>query len=362
LTTFEVAISDISFLSQFRWQAIVVDEGHRLKGAASKLKAALKVTVFVSVACYRLNIMVSLWLTQRLRCEFRLLLSGTPLQNNIQELWALLNFLEPTKFAEYDQFRLKYGSLESAQQIEELQRTITPHLLRRVKEQVEQSIPKKEETIIDVELTVLQKQYYRAIFERNRLFLYRGCDKSNLPGLVNIEMQLRKTCNHPYLINGVAEKDALNAPEQSPVDRLVLSCGKFVLLDKLLPKLKMEGHRVLIFRCVDHVDGLSSGLLSLCVCDCVCVCLHISQMVRMLDLLEEYLRLKDYGYERLDGKIRGVERQAAIDRYCAPGSSSFVFLLSTRAGGLGINLTVADTVPSSKFACFRCFVLDWFCV
>lgn len=256
LTTFETAISDINHLSQFRWQAIVVDEGHRLKGAASKLKAALKVSGDGRALLPR-NDVTELWsCTQRLRCEFRLLLSGTPLQNNIQELWALLNFLEPTKFAEYEQFRAKYGSLETTRQVEELQRAITPHLLRRVKEQVEQSIPKKEETIIDVELTVLQKQYYRAIFERNRLFLYRGCDKSNLPGLVNVEMQLRKTCNHPYLINGVPEKDAASDPDRPVVDRLVQSCGKFVLLDKLLPKLKSEGHRVLIFRCTDRCDDV----------------------------------------------------------------------------------------------------------
>ena len=74
------------------------------------------------------------------------------------------------------------------------------------------------------------------------------------------------------------------------------------------------------------------------------LCLLPSQMVRMLDVLEDYLRLRDWKYERLDGNIRGAERQAAIDRYCAPDSNSFVFLLSTRAGGLGINLTVADTV------------------
>ena len=93
-------------------------------------------------------------------------------------------------------------------------------------------------------------QYYRAIFERNRLFLYRGCDKSNLPGLINIEMQLRKTCNHPFLINGVEQKDITTSPATPPVERLILTSGKMVLLDKLLPKLQAEGHRVLIFRSV----------------------------------------------------------------------------------------------------------------
>lgn len=148
--------------------------------------------------------------TQRLRAEFRLLLTGTPLQNNIQELWSLLNFIEPSKYTTFDAFQAEFGTLRSAEQVEALQKSILPHLLRRVKEDVEHSIPKKLETVIDVELTVLQvclsspsaatmhvcaaiqllivlqKQYYRAIFERNRMFLYKGCDKSNLPGLINV--------------------------------------------------------------------------------------------------------------------------------------------------------------------------------
>ena len=139
-----------------------------------------------------------------------------------------------------------------------------------------------------------------------------------------MEMQLRKTCNHPYLINGVEEKEAAAVGAATPpIDRLVQCCGKMVLLDKLLPKLKAEGHRVLIF----------------------------SQMVRMLDILQDYCAARGFGFERLDGQIRGSTRQAAIDRFCAPESDTFVFLLSTRAGGLGINLTVADTVRPARSVC-----------
>lgn len=88
-----------------------------------------------------------------------------------------------------------------------------------------------------------------------------------------------------------------------------------MLLDKLLPKLKEGGHRVLIF----------------------------SQMTKCLDLVSDYLKYRGYSHERIDGAIRGEVRQAAIDRFTAEGSDLFAFLLSTRAGGVGINLTAADT-------------------
>ena len=94
-------------------------------------------------------------------------------------------------------------------------------LVLRMQEDVEKSIPKKEETIIDVELTLLQKQYYRAILERNRLFLYRGCERTNLPGLLNLEMQLRKVCNHPFLITGVEQKEVAGLSAEERVDKMV---------------------------------------------------------------------------------------------------------------------------------------------
>lgn len=134
-----------------------------------------------------------------------------------------MNFLEPAVFFSLDLFLQKYGQMDSSNQVQELQRMLAPYVLRRLKETVEKSIPPKQETIIDVELTTLQKQYYRAIYEKNREFLLKGyvylyyfsaifilcfrCTKSNMPKLMNIEMQLRKCCNHPWLISGVEEKE-----------------------------------------------------------------------------------------------------------------------------------------------------------
>lgn len=174
-----------------------------------------------------------------------------------------------------------------------------------------------------VELTTIQKKLYRAILERNFAFLSKGATSSaNVPNLMNTMMELRKCCNHPFLINGAEEKvlaeHHLSMTEKTVKHATVMidASGKLVLIHKLLPKLKANGHKVLVF----------------------------SQMVRCLDILEDYLVHMRYPYERIDGRVRGNLRQAAIDRFSKPDSDRFVFLLCTRAGGLGINLTAADTV------------------
>lgn len=295
VTTYETLLADIDELETIHWEQIVIDEGHKLKNKNSKIVKTLS----------------------RLNVSRRLLLTGTPIQNNTHELWTLLNYIEPENFFSAEEFSEKFGDLKHGEQVEALQIEIRPYVLRRMKETVEKSIPPKEETIIDIELTTLQKQYYRAIYERNREYLYDGCTKSNLPSLINIEMELRKCCNHPWLIKGVEDKEIpASTNEKFYIDKTVDASGKMVLLDKLLPKLKSEGHRVLIF----------------------------SQMKRVLDILEEYVGYRGYGYERLDGNSKGNARQASIDRFSRPDSDKFVFLLSTRAGGVGLNLTAADTV------------------
>lgn len=295
VTTYEVAIKDISILSKIRWRCLVVDEAHRLKNQASRLVEQLR----------------------SIRRDHCVLLTGTPLQNKTEELWALLNFLDAKSFPSVEDFLAKFGDLHEAQQVADLHKMLKPYLLRRVKEDVEKSLPPKEETIIEVELTPVQKQWYRAIYEKNTTFLNRARNPHNIPNLMNVMMELRKCCNHPYLNNGVEE--ILNEGLVSEAQRhemMVKCCGKMVLIDKLLPRLKEGGHKVLIF----------------------------SQMVRVLDIIEDYLRYMGYVFERLDGNIRGNDRQAAVDRFVKPEYNRFVMLLSTKAGGLGLNLTAADTV------------------
>ncbi|XP_014669960.1 PREDICTED: chromodomain-helicase-DNA-binding protein 7-like [Priapulus caudatus] len=300
ITTYEVVISDCFELREIPWRVVIIDEAHRLKNQKCKLMEGLKL----------------------LNVEHRVLLSGTPLQNNVQELFSLLNFLEAQQFSCIDAFLKEFGDLKTEGQVEKLQQILKPMMLRRLKEDVEKTLAPKEETIIEVELTNIQKKYYRAIIERNFAFLSKGASWNNVPNLMNTMMELRKCCNHPYLIKGAEEKilNEYHADHSEDsglhLQAMIQSSGKLVLIDKLLPKLKQDGHKVLVF----------------------------SQMVRCLDILEDYLIKRMYPFERIDGGIRGDLRQAAIDRFSKPDSDRFVFLLCTRAGGLGINLVAADTV------------------
>lgn len=300
ITTFEMIVTDYADLRLFNWRVCVIDEAHRLKNRNCKLLEGLR----------------------QLNLEHRVLLSGTPLQNNVNELFSLLNFLEPTQFASCDAFLKEFGSLKTESEVQKLQALLKPMMLRRLKDDVEKSLAPKTETIVEVELTNIQKKYYRGILEQNFSFLKKGTTAQNIPNLMNTMMELRKCCIHPYLLNGAEDQiqyDARHTHGEDPdsyYKNLILSAGKMVLIDKLLPKLRSNGHRVLIF----------------------------SQMVRCLDILEDYLIYRKYPFERIDGRIRGNLRQAAIDRYSKPDSDRFVFLLCTKAGGLGINLTAADTV------------------
>ena len=177
------------------------------------------------------------------------LLMQTPIQNNMQELWTLLNFIDPDVFDDLDGFMDDYGDIKSKEKVDELHETIRPYILRRLKEDVEKSVPPKEETLIEVELTVLQKQYYRALYEKNLKFLHRN-KKSALdgPSINNLAMQLRKCCNHPYLLTGVETEVRSQNPNADVLESMVNASGKFVLLDKLIPRLKADGHRILLFR------------------------------------------------------------------------------------------------------------------
>lgn len=291
LTTYEIVLKDKQFLGTLQWAALLVDEAHRLKNDDSLLYKSLK----------------------EFETNHRLLITGTPLQNSLKELWALLHFIMPEKFDTWENFELQHGNAED-KGYSRLHQQLEPYILRRVKKDVEKSLPAKVEQILRVEMTSLQKQYYKWILTKNFDALRKG-KRGSTSTFLNIVIELKKCCNHAALIRP-SEFELLGLQQDEALQTLLKGSGKLVLLDKLLCRLKETGHRVLIF----------------------------SQMVRMLDVLADYLQKRHFSFQRLDGSIKGEMRRQALDHFNAEGSQDFCFLLSTRAGGLGINLATADTV------------------
>ena len=221
---------------------MIIDEAHRLKNRDAKALAALR----------------------ELSCSgTKLALTGTPLQNHVSELWSMLNFLEPDKFDDVEAFIVSYGDMQSAEQVKALTDCLRPYLLRRTKGDVDLGLTPMEETLISVDITNFQKRCYRAILERNRAVLLRGAESNGAgPSFNNVSMQLRHCCNHPFLIKGVVDAEGLSGADDATwLSHLVSSSGKMLLLDKLLPHLQAQGHRVLLF----------------------------SQFTMLLDLIEEYV-------------------------------------------------------------------------
>ncbi|ODV73463.1 DNA translocase CYBJADRAFT_150529 [Cyberlindnera jadinii NRRL Y-1542] len=294
VTSFEMVIREKASLKKIAWQYIVVDEAHRIKNEESALSQIIR--LFYS--------------------KGRLLITGTPLQNNLHELWALLNFLLPDVFGDSDAFDQWFENKEDSSDqdtvVQQLHKVLSPFLLRRVKADVEKSLLPKKEVNLYVGMSDMQLKWYKNLLEKD-IDAVNGVvgKREGKTRLLNIVMQLRKCCNHPYLFEG-----AEPGPPYTTDEHLVFNSGKMVVLDKLLKRMKEKGSRVLIF----------------------------SQMSRLLDILEDYCYLRDYEYCRIDGSTSHEERIAAIDDYNSPDSDKFIFLLTTRAGGLGINLTSADIV------------------
>lgn len=208
------------------------------------------------------------------------------------------------------------NSEAASHKIAQLTKAIQPYMLRRTKSKVETDLPPKTEKIIRVELSDVQLEYYKNILTKNYAALNEG-SKGQKQSLLNIMMELKKASNHPFMFPNAEARILEGSTRREDVLRaMITSSGKMMLLDQLLAKLKRDGHRVLIF----------------------------SQMVKMLDILGDYMEYRGYSYQRLDGTIAAGPRRLAIEHFNAPDSNDFAFILSTRAGGLGINLMTADTV------------------
>ncbi|XP_075151589.1 SWI/SNF-related, matrix-associated actin-dependent regulator of chromatin, subfamily a, containing DEAD/H box 1 [Haematobia irritans] len=346
LTTYHIVSSTPEERKMFRVSKlhyVIFDEAHMLKNMTTQRYANL-ITI---------------------NAEMRILLTGTPLQNNLLELMSLLCFVMPSFFGKNvedikslfaKKSKVENGNEEMSQfqetQVERAKRIMKPFVLRRLKKDVLSHLPKKHTYINKVPMTEIQKRHYNDLvgyYSSNRAEICSG-DRAG----VSIMMEMRKLANHPLLGRYYFADDKLrefskrlasvssykktnpqyifeelavmsdfqvwqlcNKHELFDVtipDKLICESGKFQEMDTLLPKLKKEGHRVLIF----------------------------SQFTMMLDIVERYLDIRKHGYCRLDGSTAVEERQDMINDFNAD-SDIFIFLLSTKAGGVGINLTAADT-------------------
>ena len=299
LTTYEYIMKDKLQLTKIDWCHIVVDEGHRMKNSKSK---------FAQVLGLQYN------------SQHRLLLTGTPLQNNLAELWSLLNFLLPKIFYSQEDFekwfnqpfakmtgekQVLLNEEETLLVINRLHQVLRPFLLRRVKKEVESQLPDKVEYVIKVELSSWQKKLYKDIQEKS---CYGQNSTWKSKNLNNTVMQLRKVCNHPYLFLHY---------NQIPISDEIWRCsGKFEILDRMLDKFIQSKHKILIF----------------------------CQMTQLMDIMQIYFDYRNFDYLRLDGGTKPDDRDHRVHLFNLPGSHYSIFLLSTRAGGLGINLQAADTV------------------
>ncbi|CAL1271148.1 unnamed protein product [Larinioides sclopetarius] len=363
ITSYQIALMDTPVIASTEWKMLVIDEAHRIKNFQCKLVEALK----------------------KYNAVHRLLLTGTPLQNNLTELWSLLNFILPEIFDDLQIFHSWFdisrlaesgGTQELVAQEQEKQivstihQILTPFLLRRTKSDVELCLPPKKTVVVRAPMTELQQKYYNSIlkYSINRLlkideeidqpiitdegrpkrrsakttfYASNGMNNElvekeyfapqtriekvfsktfnegpsfseiNLK-ITNLSMILRKILCHPYLISC-----PLNPYTHDYLvdENIVKTSGKLLVLDILLPHLKKRGHKILLF----------------------------SQFVKMLELLEDYCTFRKFKFTRLYGWMNLQERQEQMKAF-NEDESIFIFLISTKAGGLGLNLIAADTV------------------
>jgi chromodomain-helicase-DNA-binding protein 4 len=296
IMSYEAAAGDAkSAFHSVKWAGLIVDEGQRLKNERSLLYLAL----------------------QDMRIPFRVLLTGTPLQNNKRELFNLLQFVDPGQNAE--ELDLQYAEL-TKENIPELHKLIKPYFLRRTKAQVLKFLPPMAQIILPVTMSLLQEKLSKSIMARNPELIRAIISRSKVKAgerksLNNILMELRQCLCHPFCFSQDVEDrrvtDALQIQRN-----LVEASGKLLLLSVMLPKLMERGHRVLIF----------------------------SQFLHCLTIIEDFLAGLGLPHSRIDGSLSALEKQKRIDAFNAPNSPLFAMLLSTRAGGVGINLATADTV------------------
>jgi SWI/SNF-related matrix-associated actin-dependent regulator of chromatin subfamily A member 5 len=315
LTTYEMLKSQhlSGPLRRITWRAVVLDEGHRIRNEETDL----------SKACFAL------------KTVFRLVLTGTPLQNSLRETGVILRFLAPNIFTDLTFFESAFdlnqgkGNKIDRALLDKAHYMLRPFILRRLKSEVEQKLPPKLETLIECPMTELQKEISQFLLIKQHRVLAlidqrmqqtvpnsretaKLAEHAEARSLMGLLAHLRKAANHPFLFSGIENVSI----DGSATSEIISTSGKMVVLDKLLTKLIDKGHRVVLF----------------------------SQFTRMLDVLCDYLDMKGYKYKRLDGQTNRVMREVNVTLFNKKDSDIPIFCLSTRAGGEGVNLFTADTV------------------
>ncbi|XP_044880595.1 DNA excision repair protein ERCC-6 [Mauremys mutica] len=296
-------------INSYDWHYVILDEGHKIRNPNAA----------VTLAC------------KQFRTPHRIILSGSPMQNNLKELWSLFDFVFPGKlgtlpvFMEQFSVPITMGGYSNASPVQVktaykcacvLRDTINPYLLRRMKADVQMSLslPDKNEQVLFCRLTDEQRQVYQNFIDSKEVYQILSGDMQVFSGLV----ALRKICNHPDLFSGGPKilkgvpDDELEEADQFGYWK---RSGKMIVVESLLKIWHKQGHRVLLF----------------------------TQSRQMLKILEVFLRDRNYSYLKMDGTTTIASRQPLITRY-NEDTSIFVFLLTTRVGGIGVNLTGADRV------------------
>nr|XP_039261746.1 DNA excision repair protein ERCC-6-like isoform X3 [Styela clava] len=309
ITSFERARINIEMLLEYGWHYVILDEGHKIRNPEAAVTTALKL----------------------FRTPHRLILSGSPVQNNLRELWSLFDFIFPGKlgtlpvFMEQFSIPITQGGYSNATEIQvhtaykcacKLRDTISPYLLRRMKRDVQVAIdlPSKNEQVLFCRLSEHQIEVYKKYLDSDAVHSILTREMKVFAGLI----QLRKICNHPDLYTGgpkIMVGEATPNPEDERSFGFYKRSGKMLVIASLLKIWKKQGHKVLLF----------------------------TQSKAMLDVLEIFVSSKGYRYFTMHGGTPVSSRQPLVSRF-NKDPSLFVFLLTTRVGGLGVNLTGANRV------------------
>lgn len=285
ITSYALIRRDIKHFKDINFRYIILDESQNIKNAMSQTAQAVK----------------------QLQANHKLALSGTPIENKLEELWSVFDFLMPGFLLSVAEFNARYVNPIMERQDKTVEKRlklqIYPFILRRMKRDVAKDLPDKVENIAYCELTDEQKDFYLQVLDSTKEELFKsieqnGLEKSRL-SIFSALLRLRQICCHPRLYDKENVKH-------------IISSGKFEKLKSMLEEIISEGHRVLLF----------------------------SQFVNMLDIVKGWLEREGIEYEYLTGKTK--DRQAAVEHF--NNSKIPIFLISLKAGGTGLNLTGADYV------------------